>query len=58
MPFKMSSVFLFKEIYNLQFKKDPNSNLKINDTEIKNYNLNKCINENIRISMADIYYCK
>ena len=48
MPFKMSSVFLFKEIYNLQFKKDPNSNLKINDTEIKNYNLNKCINENIK----------
>jgi hypothetical protein len=44
----MSSIFLFKEIYNLQFKKAPNNNLKINDTEIKNYNLNKCINENIK----------
>jgi len=48
---KMSSVFLFKELYNLEFKNDPNSTLKINEKEIKNYDLNNCINENIK----DIY---
>ena len=45
---KLNSVFLFKKIYNLQFKKDPNNSLKIIKEVINDYNLNKCINENIK----------
>jgi len=45
---KISSVFLFKKLYNLECEKeDPNSNLKIKE-EINDYNLNNCINDNIR----------
>ena len=47
-PFKLSSVYLFKKLYNSQFEKDPNNNLKIEEDKIKDYNLNKCINDNIR----------
>ena len=45
---RLSSVFLFKKLYNLQFEKDPNSNLKIDKLKINDYDLNKCINDNIR----------
>ena len=46
---KLSSVFLFKKLYNLECEKqDPNSNLKIDQLKINDYNLNKCINDNIK----------
>ena len=49
---KLKSVYLFKSIYNLQFKeKDPNIKLKIDQNNINEYNLNYCINTNIE----DIY---
>ena len=45
---KLKSVYLFKAIYNLQFKeKDPNFKLKIDPNKINEYNLNYCINTNI-----------
>ena len=49
---KLSSVFLFKKLYNLECGKfDPNSNLIIDKNKINEYDLNNCINKNIR----DIY---
>ena len=46
---KLSSVFLFKKLYNIACEKDdPNSNLKIKEQNINDYNLNNCINNNIR----------
>ena len=46
---KLSSVFLFKKLYNLECDKvDPNSNLKIDKLKINDYNLNNCINDNIK----------
>jgi len=46
---KLSSVFLFKKLYNLECEKiDPNSNLKIDKLKINDYNLNNCINTNIK----------
>ena len=45
----MSSVFLFKKLYNLECGKfDPNSNLIIDKNKINEYDLNNCINKNIR----------
>ena len=44
----LNSVFLFKQLYNSQFEKDPNNSLKIETTKINDYNLNSCINSNIR----------
>ena len=47
----LSSVFLFKQLYNLEIKKeDPNSDLIIDRFKINEYNLNNCINNNIRDS--------
>ena len=44
----LKSVYLFKALYNLQFKeKDPNRVLMIDPKKINDYNLNYCINENI-----------
>jgi len=46
---KLSSVFLFKKLYNLECDKvDPNSNLKIDKLKLNDYNLNNCINDNIK----------
>ena len=53
---KLSSVFLFKKLYNIQCEneeqnkhvQDPYSNLKIDKLKLNDYNLNKCINDNIR----------
>ena len=46
---KLNSVFLFKKLYNLECEKDdPNSNLKIDQSKINEYNLNNCINGNIK----------
>ena len=45
---KINSVFLFKKVYNLILKDDPNSKLKIEIKKINEYNLNNCINDNIR----------
>jgi len=46
---KLDSIFLFKKLYNLECeKKDPNSNLKISKFKINDYNLNNCINDNIK----------
>jgi len=44
---KLSSVFLFKKLYNLQCEKlDQNSNLRIDDNKINDFNLNYCIKKN------------
>ena len=46
---RLNSVFLFKKIYNLQCDKlAPFNKLKIDKTEINEYNLNNCINKNIK----------
>ena len=46
---KLNSVYLFKKLYNLIIQKEvPNSSLIIKREIINNYNLNKCINDNIR----------
>ena len=47
-PFKVTSIFLFKRLYNSQFENDPSSSLKIDKNKINDYNLNSCINDNIR----------
>ena len=40
---------MFKKLYNLECENlDPNSNLKIDKLKINDYNLNNCINDNIR----------
>ena len=44
---KLSSAFLFKKLYNLECEKI-NSNLKIDKLNINDYNLNNCINDNIK----------
>ena len=44
---KLSSAFLFKKLYNLECEKI-NSNLKIDKLKINDYNLNNCINDNIK----------
>ena len=44
----LSSVFLFKKLYNMQCEKlAPNSSLKIDKEKINDYNLNNCINDNV-----------
>jgi len=46
---ELSSVFLFKKLYNIECERnDPNSNLKIDEQKINDYNLNNCINNNIK----------
>ena len=46
---KLNSVYLFKKLYNLIMQKEaPNSRLILKREIINNYNLNKCINDNIR----------
>ena len=46
---KLASVFLFKKLYNIECdNEDPSSNLKIDKLKINDYNLNKCINDNIK----------
>ena len=46
---KLTSVFLFKKLYNLEIgKEEHNSILAINKYNINNYNINKCINYNIK----------
>ena len=48
-PCKISSVFLFKGIYNMVCNDyESNFPLKIENIEFNNYNINKCINDNIR----------
>ena len=40
---------MFKKLYNLECEKeDLNSNLKIDKLRINDYNINNCINDNIR----------
>ena len=47
--FKLNSVFLFKELYNIVCERlDKSGNLKINKDDIMGYNVNLCINDNIR----------
>ena len=46
---KLSSVFLFKKLYNAEcLKEDAQSKLTIDPLKINEYNLNNCINNNIR----------
>ena len=46
---KISSFYIFKILYNREFERDdPNSNLKLDKFIINNYNLNNCINNNIK----------
>ena len=46
---KLKSVYLFKALYNIECDKiEKNSQLKIDIKIINNYNLNNCINDNIR----------
>ena len=46
---KLSSVFLFKKLYNLECEKvDPHSNLTIDKLKINDYNVINCIIDNIR----------
>ena len=46
---KLTSVFLFKKLYNLEIgKEEHNKILAINKYNINNYNINKCINYNIK----------
>ena len=46
---KLSSVFLFKKLYNLECEKsNANNNLLIKKNELNDYHLNNCINENIK----------
>ena len=48
-PFELTSVYLFKKLYNIQCDKLlPESGLKIDEDKLNYYNLNNCINENIR----------
>ena len=40
---------MFKKLYNIVCEKlEPNSNLKIDEQKINDYNLNNCINNNIK----------
>ena len=45
---KVNSVYLFKKLFNLQCDELESSNLKIPTQKINDYNLNQCINDNIR----------
>ena len=46
---KVNSVFIFKKLYNSMLtKEDPNGELIIDNLKINEYNLNNCINDNIR----------
>ena len=44
---KLNSIFLFKQLYNIQCKKMELNYLKIDTSKINDYNMNKCINDNI-----------
>ena len=47
-PIKLNSVYLFKKLYNLKCQElDKDGNLQIDKNDIKKYNLNICINDNI-----------
>ena len=47
---KINSVLLFKILYNLQcdYLSPDNDDLKIDESTIKDYNLNRCLNDNIK----------
>ena len=47
---KLSSVFLFKRLYNLECENEkvPKSNLRVDEEKLNDYNLNKCIIDNIK----------
>ena len=46
---KVNSVYLFKKLYNsVVIKDDPNSKLIIDNLKMNDYELNNCINDNIR----------
>ena len=45
---KVNSIYLFKKIFNLQCDNLGNSNLIIDIQKINNYDLKKCINDNIK----------
>ena len=45
---KLSSFYLFKKLYNLVCEEKGNSNLKIDEKKVNDYNLNNCINSNIK----------
>ncbi len=45
---KVNSLYLFKKIFNLQCDNLGNSNLIIDIQKINNYDLKKCINDNIK----------
>ena len=49
-PCDVSSVFLFKKLYNLSCENKNSSNLKIDKYKINDYNLNDCIRDNINDS--------
>ena len=44
---KLNSIFLFKQLYNIQCKKMEQNYLKIDANKMNDYNINKCINDNI-----------
>ena len=46
-PFEVSSVFIFKKLYNLSCKEKSSSNLQIDEKKTNEYNLNDCIKDNI-----------
>jgi len=45
---KLNSVYLFKKLYNLKCDAMKETNLKIEESKLNDYNLNKCINDNIK----------
>ena len=45
---KLNSVYLFKKLYNLKCEDMKEINLKIDENKLNDYDLNKCINDNIK----------
>ena len=46
--FKLNSIFLFKQLYNMECEnEESNNNLKIDKSKLKDYNINDCITDNI-----------
>ena len=59
-PIRLNSVYLFKKLYNIQCNKNgkdqKDDNLLIDKNDIKKYNLNSCINDNINDTNSNSRY--
>ena len=59
-PIRLNSVYLFKKLYNIQCNKNgkdqKDDNLLIDKNDIKKYNLNSCINDNISDTNSNSRY--